>query len=346
MKYSIRSLAPVLAVLSLTTALSACGGQRPMNGAYNPQQQMGYNQMGQTSYAQAGMQNGMVNGQSAYMQQQNAYAQTPNLSPPMPQSFGQTLTQPAETQAPAQTTAARSNTTASKTTTSAASTTKKSPLPTTSKTTTPAKTAQPAAAKSPAVSDYLNKARQAMASVKTLSATVATLEKSPKGNGTGKIQYTFSNNQVKIDVTASSDSSRQGVKIGYQVGGNQVRVRPNGILKMVALNLAMNDSKVVSGRNYLIGQIDLAATVNRLTQPGIQAKVLGKTTFAGAEVIVIEITSPCSFDAQITKEHLGVDAKTFMPRIHEMYQGTDLVYAGRIEQLTVNPPLPANALEI
>ncbi len=346
MKHSVRTFSSLLAALTLTTALSACGGRGAMNAAYTgyPQSYNQMNQMGQSQIAYA--QTGYSQNQQTYLQQQqNAQSQTANLNPPMPQSYGQSFSSAEQTTSPAANTSRSTTATAAKSTTSTSSTAaKKNPLPTASK--TPAKTASPAAAKTPSASDYLSKARQAMASTQSLTATVSTLEKGPKGSGSGKIQYTFLNNQVKIDVTASSDSSRQGVKLGYQVGGNQVKVRPSGILKMVSLNLAMNDQKLLSGRNYLIGQIDLAATVNRLTQPNLQAKVLGKTTFAGTEVIVIEIAGPCSFDAQITKEHLGLDAKTFMPRIHEMYQGSELVYAGRIEQLNVNPTLAANALEI
>lgn len=343
MKHSIRTLTPVIALM----LLSACGKTNTMNSPYGAYPQ----QMGQMAYSQPGMQNGqMVNGQMVngqVMSGQTSYAQTgtqtqPMAAPAAPQAQTARAAAPAA-KAAAPTAGGRTAPTlnkASSTTTKAPATTAKAPA-----TAPAAKAPAPAAAKAPDASEYLTKARQAIGSLQSLSATVATFEKGQQA-GQGKIQYLYRAGQVKIDVVSSSDSSRQGVKLAFQSGGNQVRVRPSGVLSMVALNLPMNDGKLLSGRKYQIGQIELTATVNRLSQAGAQAKVLGKTTFAGAEVIVIEITAPNPFDNRITKEHLGLDAQSFLPRIHEMYQGSELVYAGRVETLNINPQLPGNAFEV
>lgn len=204
---------------------------------------------------------------------------------------------------------------------------------------------RPAAPQSDPSAQILSQARQAFSQLQGLSATIATFEKGQSAGG-GKIQYLYQPGQVRIDVLESSDASRKGVKLSYQPQGSQVRARASGMLSVVAVNLPMNDNKVKSGRQYLLNQIDLGATVQRLSQPGLQTKAVGKTQFAGAEVIVIEIPAQNHFDSRITREILAIDAQTMMPRIHEMYEGDTLVYSGKIEQLQINPGFGPKAFDI
>lgn len=354
-----RSLSLLLSSLLLT----ACGNNA-MNTAYNPYGQVGYGQAaygqaayGQTAYAQTGYgqstygqntyqpgyagsvygQNGMANpsGISGYADPNaqmnpalNGYA-TPqqgyNSTPPTSQTG---YTAPTQTAQPSKTTPAPKTSSPSKTTTAP-------------KTSTPAKTTG-----STQVAQFLNNARQAMDKLQSLSATIANFEKGTQA-GQGKIQYYYRKpGQVKIDVLQSSDPSRKGVKLSYQTSSDQVRARATGLLSLVPVTLPMSDAKVKSGRGYLIGQIDLTATVTRLTQPSATVKVLGKTTQNGAEVIVLEVKTQNHFDNRITKEHLGLDAKTWLPRLHEMYAGSELVYAAKLEQMEVNPTLASSVFDI
>ncbi|PKL75530.1 MAG: hypothetical protein CVV27_14870 [Candidatus Melainabacteria bacterium HGW-Melainabacteria-1] len=358
MKQSVRTLAPLFACL----ILSACGGN-PMNSqmAY-PQQysQPGYGQAGMNAYAQPGMaQPGMAQpGINAYAQPgMSSYGQnSQSLNAPMGPEYGAQpqAAYPPQNTYPQQTAARSAQQTQvrlpansrptpnfSNPGSAPVSSAPRTPAPV-ARTSAPAKApasrpAAPAQA-TPSASEFLSKAHQASNGLQSLSATIATFEKGATA-GQGKIQYYYRNGQVKIDVTASSDSSRQGVKISFQSGGNQAKVRPSGILKMVSLTLNMNDPKLLSGRKYQIGQIELITTVNRLAQGAAKARVLGKSSFAGSEIIVLEITAPNPFDPRITKEHLGIDAKTFLPRVHEMYEGSELVYAGRVEQMSPNAPI-------
>lgn len=347
MKQMIRSFVPLLSSCLL---LSACGGNAMMNSAayssYYPQT-AGPMVNGQPMSM---MNNQMVNGQSAVTGLPQV-PQAPNLNAPMPAA--QPMVQPQQTaQTATQVRAAAippnsrpAPTLGSHLPAAAPASAKTTPAAPRAATPAPAAKA-PAPAAAPAAGDYLNKARQALAGVQSLQATVSTFEKSPTGSGTAKIQFLYRAGQIKIDVLASSDSSKQGVKLAFQSGGSQVRVRASGVLSMVALNLAVNDAKLLSGRKYQVTQIELISTVNRLTQPGLKSKILGKTTFGGSEVIVLEITGANNFDQRITTEHLGLDAKTFLPRLHEMYEGTELVYSGRVEALTPNPQLAANAFDV
>lgn len=359
-----RSLSLLLSSLLLT----ACGNNA-MTGAYNPYgQQAGYGQgaYGQTAYGQTPTgqsayqpgyassvygQTGMV-GQTgmtgyadpnqqmnpalnSYGAPQQGYATQPGTQPatqtgyPSQTSGQTTYTNAPQTTAPATTTPATKTTTPAKTTTAAP------------KTTTPAK---PAATTQ--VAQFLSNARQAMDKLQSLSATIANFEKGTQP-GQAKIQYYYRKpGQVKIDVLQSSDASRKGVKLSYQTSSDQVRARATGLLSLVPVTLPMSDSKVKSGRGYLIGQIDLTATVTRLTQPSATVKVLGKTTQNGAEIIVLEVKTQNHFDNRITKERLGLDSKTWLPRLHEMYVETELVYAAKLEQMEVNPTLASNVFDI
>ncbi len=356
-----RSLSLLLSSLLLT----ACGNNA-MTGAYNPYGQAGYGQQvgyGQAAYGQAAYgqtptgqsayqpgyassvygqtgQTGMTTGYTDPSQQMNpaingygapqqGYATQPGAQTGYPtQPTAQTGYASAPQTTPAKTTTAQKTTTPSKATTAP-------------KTTTPAKTTA-----TTQVAQFLSNARQAMDKLQSLSATIANFEKGTQA-GQGKIQYYYRKpGQVKIDVLQSSDPSRKGIKLSYQTNGDQVRARATGLLSLVPVTLSMSDSKVKSGRGYLIGQIDLTSTVTRLTQPSATTKVLGKTTQNGAEVIVLEIKTQNHFDNRITKEHLGLDAKTWLPRLHEMYAGTELVYAAKLEQMEVNPTLASNVFDI
>lgn len=193
--------------------------------------------------------------------------------------------------------------------------------------------------------EFLGKLSQAFAALKGMDATVSSFEKGTS-SGTAKFRYQFQKpGQVRIDVLQSDDASRKGVKLSYQSGSNSVKARATGMLSIVAVNLAMTDPKVKSGRQYLLSQIDLSTTVNRLSKAQ-GAKAIGKTNYGGAQVVILEIPAQNHFDPQITKERIAIDMNTNLLRMHEMYVGEELVYAARIEQLQVNPAFAGNAFDI
>ncbi|MGE3727688.1 MAG: hypothetical protein AB7I41_19170 [Candidatus Sericytochromatia bacterium] len=356
-----RSLSLLLSSLLLT----ACGNNA-MTGAYNPYGQAGYGQQpgyGQAAYGQAAY-GQTLTGQSAYQPGYAAsvYGQTgqtgmtgyadpyQQMNPAMngygaPQQGYATQpgTQTGYANQPTGQTGytSTSPTTAPTKTTTTPKTTVPAKATTAPKTTTPTKTTA-----TTQVAQFLSNARQAMDKLQSLSATIANFEKGTQP-GQGKIQYYYRKpGQVKIDVIQSSDPSRKGVKLSYQTSSDQVRARATGLLSLVPVTLPMSDAKVKSGRGYLIGQIDLTATVTRLTQPSASVKVLGKTTQNGAEIIVLEVKTQNHFDNRITKEHLGLDSKTWLPRLHEMYVGSELVYAAKLEQMEVNPTLASNVFDV
>lgn len=190
----------------------------------------------------------------------------------------------------------------------------------------------------------LKKARDSFEAVDGVSASIKTFEDNGT-TGTGQIKFLYKKpSSIKVEVISSSASGQAGVKLAYS-DPNNVQVRPSGMLSMVSVSLAMNDPKLLSGRKYQLNQIDLPTTVLRLTSPGAKAKLIGQSVVNGSQVYVLEITNK-SFDPNITREVLSIDSKTFMPRMHEMYQGGKKVYAAEISSITLNPPLTANDFSV
>jgi outer membrane lipoprotein-sorting protein len=191
----------------------------------------------------------------------------------------------------------------------------------------------------------LKKAKDAFEALNGLSASIKTYENSGK-EGTGVIKFLYKKpSTIKVDVVVSSDASQSGVKLAYS-NPNEVKVRPTGMLSVVSVTLAMNDSRLLSGRKYQLNQIDLPATINRLTAPGNKAKLVGQSVVNGSPVYVVEINATQLIDPKITREVLSLDAKTFMPRMHEMYQGSQKVYAAEITTISLNPTFTAADFEV
>ena len=200
--------------------------------------------------------------------------------------------------------------------------------------------AAPAAAGGSVEDKLLTKARDSFNALQSLTAMVSNFEQGNTGeSGNGKLKISFKKpSSTKVEVIDSPDPGQKGVKLSFDSSGS-VKVRPSGALSFASVTLQITDGKLLSGRKYQLNQIDLAATVTRLTKPGTKAKLTGQTTVSGAKVALLEITPQGHFDARITKEILGLDMQTFMPRIHEMYEGAKKVYGVEVTTLTPNAPV-------
>lgn len=193
----------------------------------------------------------------------------------------------------------------------------------------------------------LAKVKQAFDGLNSLSATITNFEKGNDGlEGSGQIKMVYKKpSTVKIDVVKSPDAGQVGAKLLY-TNLTEAKVRPGGGMGFVSLTLSMSDSKLLSGRKYQLGQIDLGFTVKRMTQPNVKAKLSGQTQVGSSKVLLLEITPQGHFDSRITKEVFGVDAQTFLPRVHEMYEGTKKVYSVQLTTATPNAPVSASDLEV
>jgi outer membrane lipoprotein-sorting protein len=193
----------------------------------------------------------------------------------------------------------------------------------------------------------LKKAKDSFEALQTISASIKTFETGNNGiAGSGQLKFIFKKpSNVKVDIISSTASGQTGVKLSYSTA-SEVHVRPSGVLSMVSVDLSMNDDKLLSGRKYQMNQIDLPGTITRLTQPGLKVKLIGQTTVSGSLVFILEIIPAKHFDPRITREVLGIDSKTFMPRMHEMYEGGKKVYAVELTTININTAISAEDFNV
>lgn len=154
------------------------------------------------------------------------------------------------------------------------------------------------------------------------------------------------NGKAKIEVLKHTKSLYVGVKMGYQTGTGNIAVRPGGALGFVKVNTAMDDERLLTPRGYRLDQIDAFAISKRLLAGNHVPKVLGKTTLNGRTVAILEYTHANDFDSEITRELLGIDMQDYFMRIHEMYQGSELVFSLKISDVELDKTLSSADLEI
>lgn len=219
---------------------------------------------------------------------------------------------------------------------------------------TPTATAAPAAAPKPAVptesiaEELLRKTRETFDDIENFVAQADVYEKNDeKGAVRGKLKVIFRKpGSAKMEFLEHSVGQYKGVRLTYSSGNPQVQIRAGGVLGFLSLNLPMTDDKVKSRRGYRLDQVDTLAIVDRLAKAGTDVKVLGKTTIGGNEIAVLQYTPINHFDPKITKEMLGIDMKTYFVRIHEMYEGDQLVYSLKIPQVDFDQPLTDADLKV
>lgn len=222
---------------------------------------------------------------------------------------------------------------------------KSTPANTSTKTATASKSAAPQSVED----KILAKARTALDSIQTAAALAELFEKNAaKGSVRGKLKYYYQAPGLnKMEFIDHSVAAYKGAKLRYRFGDGQVTGRPGGLASFVVLTVPMSDERLLSRRDYRLDQIDINATIKRLAQPNLGAKVLGKSKIEGKEVAIVEYrNTPGHFDKTITRELLGIDMQTGLFRFHEMYVGNDMVYSIRVPQLSVNVKLPAKAMDV
>ena len=118
-------------------------------------------------------------------------------------------------------------------------------------------------------------------------------------------------------------------------------------MSFMKMTLPMSDSKIKSRRGYRLDQIDTNGITTRLLgNPNLSPKILGKTNINGHEIAVLEFTNVNTFDQRITRELLGIDMKDHFVRIHEMYEGQNLVYSLKLSDVAINTTVTAADFEV
>ncbi len=320
-------------ILASVASLTACGGQTQLAGSAYP---AGYQQQpgaySQNPYAQSAY---------AYQTPQQAFAQQPQaLSPAYGQqqaAYGQQ--QPVYNQQQAISAQRTAQPTATRTTAQTATRTTAQP-------TAPRAAAAPQTATSIA-QQLLQKARQTFSQLQNFSAVADIYEKNEKGTTSLKLAIKYQNpGSNKLEILSHTNSLFKGAKIVYTNGSDQVTGRAGGVASFLKVSSTLDDERIKSRRGYRLDQVDTRALVQRLVMSAQQPKVLGKTTIGGRPIAILEYSSANTLDQKITRELLGIDMETNFIRMHEMYEGQELVYSLKIAELTVNGNLTAKDFEI
>lgn len=195
--------------------------------------------------------------------------------------------------------------------------------------------------------DLLIKTRQKFDQIQNFSAVIDAFEKDDKGVTRLKLKALFQKPTAnKLEILEHSNGLFKGARLRYESGVDQVTGRPGGLMGVMKLTVPMSDDRISSRRGYRLDQIDTLAIVQRLVNPALNPKVLGKTNVGGREIIVLEFPAQNHFDPAITREILGIDTQEHFVRIHEMYAGAELVYSLKLQELQLNAPLSSKDFDI
>lgn len=319
-----------VALIMILISLSACGGQTHLN--VNPGSPQGFAAAPQTALTPNAP---LIN--------------TPQGNPSLPSPLAPQPTQarPAATSATT-TSPSKSATTVPKSTPVKPSTAATGAQTPSTSAATPALSAP--ATKAPQISAgqlLLNKAVARFDSLKSFKISVDGFETSAaKGPTSLSFQMMALNGLNKIEVQKHTNSLYVGVKMGYQSGTDKISVRPSGALGFVKLDTQMNDERLLTARGYRLDQIDAFAISQRLLKGNQQPKILGKTQLNGRNIAILEYTHANTFDASITRELLGIDMEDYFMRIHEMYEGANLVFSLKLSNVQLDAPVTAKDLEV
>lgn len=195
--------------------------------------------------------------------------------------------------------------------------------------------------------DLLVKTRQKFDQIQNFATTIDAFEKNEKGVTRLKLKVLYQKpTATKLEILEHSNGMFKGARLRYESGVDQVTGRPGGMLGVMKLTVPMSDERIQSRRGYRLDQIDTMAIVQRLVNPALSPKVLGKTNVGGREIIVLEFPAQNHFDPSITREVLGIDMQEHFIRIHEMYAGPELVYSLKLQDVQINAPLSAKDFDI
>lgn len=325
-------------ILASAASLTACGGQTQLAGSAYPvgyQQQPGayaQNPYAQSAYAYQTPQQSLAQQQQAlspaYGQQQAVSAQRTQATSPQATAARPT--------AQRTTTATRPPATAQTAATRTAGTAKAAP-----------RAAAPKQSADSIAQQLLQQTRQTFSQLQNYSAIADVYEKNEKGVTNLKLAIKYLNpGSNKLEILNHTNGLFKGAKLVYSSGSDQVTGRAGGVASFLKVTTTLEDDRIKSRRGYRLDQVDTSALVQRLVMSAQHPKVLGKTTIGGRPIAILEYTNANTFDQKVNRELLGIDMETSFIRMHEMYEGQELVYSLKVTELTVNGALNAKDLEI
>ena len=122
---------------------------------------------------------------------------------------------------------------------------------------------------------------------------------------------------IRIDI---KEGKGEGTKVLY-TGGTTAKVRPQGLLGAITVDLSVNDDRLLSVRNYNIPQTDLKGMMDQLVDARHTAKLLMNTPDrAAVEVAGGPLLKGC------VKMVVELDPKTGYPLVIDQYDAREVVF--------------------
>lgn len=112
----------------------------------------------------------------------------------------------------------------------------------------------------------------------------------------------------------------KGTKVLY-TGGSTAKVRPEGLLGAITVDLDVSDDRLISTRNYTIPQTDMKALMDQLIDPRQRTKLLGQGQYGTAvEVSGGPLLKGC------VKMIVEIDPLTALPKLIDQYDAKEVVF--------------------
>ncbi len=122
---------------------------------------------------------------------------------------------------------------------------------------------------------------------------------------------------IRIDI---KEGKGKGTKVLY-TGGSTAKVRPDGVLGAITVDLSVNDDRLLSVRNYNIPQTDLKGMMDQLVDPRHKARILAQTQ----ERVAIEVSGGALLKG-CAKMVMEIDPNTALPLTIDQYDAREVVF--------------------
>ena len=186
----------------------------------------------------------------------------------------------------------------------------------------------------------VNAVDQAYDQLQGFSGTLETIDQTPDKQSTGEAKIAFLKpSQTRIDVISDSGNPGDaGTKV-YWDGGSSVKVRTSGLLSFMTITLSLTDSRLESYNGYTLQQLNVTTIIKALNDPQAVLKSLGDQQVDGRTVTVLDL-SGVAIAPGVDHLHVGIDHLSRLPILVEFYQGSQLTYGLRIDNLSTQAPQP------
>lgn len=187
---------------------------------------------------------------------------------------------------------------------------------------------QPAGAKAedPAARELINKTVAAVRGLPGYQLDMKWMQK--QGSNTARGLYDIIGKAPRTTRIDIKEGKGKGTKVLY-TGGSTAKVRPDGFLSAVTVDLAVTDDRLLSVRDYTIPQTDMKALMDQFVDPRHTAKLLGQGMFGGTAVEVAggPLLKGC------VKMVVEVDPATGLPKLIDQYDAKEVVFRLEIKNM-------------